>query len=237
VNCLEFRRAVGAEPGLVGTGLDAHRAACPACARYQRELQDMDRLLGRAMQVEVGGRAVAAGGTGAEGATVPGRERPGSPRSMRWWAMAASLVAGVAIATMLWVSWPAPSLAAEVFDHAGHEPGSWTTTGAVAGGDVAQVLDSTGARLRPDVGTVTYARRCFFDHHWVPHLVVQTGAGPVTVFLLGHREVSSETHLAGEGYEAIVMPAPRGSIAVVGRGVPDLESVARQVFESVEWPV
>jgi len=53
MNCLEFRRAVGAEPGLDGPGLAAHRAQCPACARYQRELQDMDRLLGRAMRVDV----------------------------------------------------------------------------------------------------------------------------------------------------------------------------------------
>ena len=223
MNCLEFRRRVGAEPGLDGPEWAAHREACPACARYQQELRDMDRLLGRAMRVEVG-----------QGAT-PRRAGTPSRETHRWWAMAASLVAGVAVAAMLWVSWPEPSLAAEVFDHAAHEPQAWSATGAMAGDDVAAVLDAAGAALRPGAGTVTFAKRCFFDRHWVPHLVVQTGAGPVTVFLLGHREVPGETRLEGDGYEAIVLPAPRGSIAVVGRDVPDLDAVARQVFASVEW--
>jgi len=149
--------------------------------------------------------------------------------------MAASLVAGVIVAAALWVSWPEPSLASEVFDHAAHEPAAWSMAGQVAGTEVAKVLDASGATLRLDAGTVTYARRCFFDRHWVPHLVVRTEAGPVTVFLLGHREVSGETRLEEDGYEAIVLPAPRGSIAVVGRDVPDLDAVARQVFTSVEW--
>jgi hypothetical protein len=223
MNCLEFRRAVGAEPGLDGPGLAAHRAECPACARYQRELQDMDRLLGRAMRVDVERAA----------APVPGPSR--GPGASGWWAMAASLVAGVIVAAALWVSWPEPSLASEVFDHAVHEPEAWSAAGAVAGSEVAEVLDASGATLRPGAGTVTFAKRCFFDRHWVPHLVVQTQAGPVTVFLLGHREVPGETRLEGEGYQAVVLPAPRGSIAVVGRDVPDLDAVARQVFESVEW--
>lgn len=221
MNCLEFRRVTGAEPGLDGAALAAHRDACPACARFQREMQDMDRLLGRAMRVDVA----------TQKATAPVRDPP-----RRWWAMAASLVAGVIVAAALWVTWPEPSLAAEVFDHAAHEPGAWSATSAVAGAEVASVLGSGGATLRPGAGTVTFARRCFFDRHWVPHLVVQTEAGPVTVFLLGHREVSGETRLEGEGYEAVVLPAPRGSIAVVGRGVPGLDAVARQVFASVEWP-
>jgi len=228
MNCLEFRRTIGAEPGLDGPGLAAHRDACPACARFQREMQDMDRLLGRAMRVEL--QPGNAPGRGLSPSSLPVRGQP-----PRWWALAASLVAGVIVAAALWVSWPEPSLASEVFDHAAHEPAAWSKTSQVAGTEVAKVLDASGATMRPGAGTVTYARRCFFDRHWVPHLVVQTEAGPVTVFLLGHREVSGETRLEEDGYEAIVLPAPRGSIAVVGRDVPDLDAVARQVFTSVEW--
>ena len=228
MNCLEFRRTIGAEPGLEAPALVAHREVCPACARFQREMQDMDRLLGRAMRVPLD--------KGSDPSMSPRRDKEGSDPRSRWWAMAASLVAGVIVAAALWVSWPEPSLASEVFDHAAHEPEAWIRTGQVAGPEVAKVLDASGARLRPEAGTVTYARRCFVDGHWVPHLVVQTEAGPVTVFLLGHREVSGETRLEGEGYEAIVLPAPRGSIAVVGREVPGLDAVARQVFASVEWP-
>jgi len=149
--------------------------------------------------------------------------------------MAASLLAGVLLAAVLWASWPEPTLAAEVFDHAAHEPAAWTRSVPVDAAALARVLDASGARLRAGAGTVTFAKRCFFDRHWVPHLVVQTDAGPVTVFLLDHREVAGEMRLDSDGYSAIVLPAPRGSIAVVGRSVPGLAAVARQVFESVEW--
>jgi hypothetical protein len=216
VNCLEFRRHVGAEPFSSDPAVAGHRAACPACARHQDELQAMDRLLGKAMRVDF---------------------QEGSDRSSRrrWYAMAASLLAGVLVAATLWISYPAPTLADEVIGHVLHEPGAWTMAEELPPGAVAEVLDSSGARLRDDAGPVTFAKRCFFDGHWVPHLVVQTGAGPVTVFLLGHREVAAATRIDEHGFSAVVVPAPRGSIAVVGHNVAGIDAIARQIFNAVEW--
>jgi hypothetical protein len=215
VNCLEFRRHVGAEPFSTDPAVAGHRAGCAACARHQDELQAMDRLLGRAMRVDF--------------------QEGSDPSSRRWWAMAASLVAGVLVAATLWVSWPAPTLAAEVIGHALHEPGAWTMTRELAPEAVAEVLDPGGARLREEAGPVTFAKRCFFDGHWVPHLVVQTDAGPVTVFLLSHRDVAAATRIDEQGFSALVLPAPQGSIAVVGRNVTGIDAIARQIFNAVEW--
>ena len=231
MECLEFRRRVGAEPFADGPELSGHRATCAGCARHQDELQAMDRLLGRAMQLDLSGRSTAKAAIHLPAAD--GRGAASVPR--RWYAMAASVVAGVLVAAALWVSWPEPTLAAEVMDHARHEPTSWATAQALPAAAVAEVLEGSGARLRAGGGPVTYARRCFFAGHWVPHLVVQTGAGPVTVFVLGHREVNAATQLDEQGFAAIVLPAPRGSIAVVGRGLRDLDAVAEEVFKSVEW--
>ena len=153
----------------------------------------------------------------------------------RWHAVAASIVAGVLVAATLWMSWPEPTLADEVMDHARHEPQAWTATQALPEAAVAEVLEGSGARLGAGAGPVTYAKRCFFGGHRVPHLVVQTGAGPVTVFVLGHREVTAATRLDEQGLAAVVLPAPRGSIAVVGRGLRDPDAVAEEVFRSVEW--
>lgn len=219
MNCLEFRRQVGADPHSADAAVAAHRGACPACARYQDELRAMDVLLGRAMRLDL---------------SRPPRARP-KPRPRRWLALAASLVAGVLVAATLWVSYPSPTLAAEVIDHALHEPQSWAATQPLPEAAVAELLATRNVRLRAGAGDVTYARRCFFDGHWVPHLVVRTHAGPVTVLLLAHREVSDATRIEERGLSAIVLPAPHGSVAVVGRDLPDLEAVARQVFESVEW--
>lgn len=227
MNCLEFRRAVGAEPFSTAPGVAAHRATCAACARHQDELQAMDRLLSRALQVAWPPQA---------GAGSPRDGRPAhTAGTRRWLAMAASLAGGVLFAAALWVSYPRPTLAAEVMNHALHEPASWNMTRPLSPAAVADVLDSNGARLLPGAGEVTYARRCFFDGHFVPHLVVQTADGPVTVFLLAHRTVKRPVHLEDNGLSAVVLPAPRGSIAVVGRHVADLDAIARKVFANISW--
>jgi hypothetical protein len=228
VNCLEFRRHVGAEPFSTDPAVTGHRAGCAACARHQDELQAMDRLLGRAMRIDFQ--------EGSDPALSPYGDRAGSdPSPRRWYAMAASLVAGVLVAATLWVSWPAPTLAAEVIDHVLHEPAAWTMDRELAPEAVAEVLDPSGARLREQAGPVTFAKRCFFDGHWVPHLVVQTDAGPVTVFLLGHRDVAAATRIDEQGFSALVLPAPHGSIAVVGRNVTGIDAIAHQIFNAVEW--
>lgn len=229
MNCLEFRRAVGAEPFSADSAIEAHAAGCATCARHREELRAMDALLARAMRVDP--------------APAPGRPASdvsrgsGGPASIprRWLAMAASLVAGVLVATTLWLSYPEPSLAGEVIGHALHEPGSWTASQIVAEHRLEEVLGPSGVRLRANAGRVTYAKRCFFEGHWVPHLVVQTAQGPVTVFLLGHREVDGPARVEERGFAGVVLPAPRGSIAVVGRGVTDLDTIARQVFDAVDW--
>ena len=59
--------------------------------------------------------------------------------------------------------------------------------------------------------------------------------GPVTVLMLRHRTLDEPLHLSESGFEGVVLPAPRGSIAIVGEGVADIEGVARTVFASVDW--
>jgi hypothetical protein len=217
MNCLEFRRQIGAEPSASGAEIEAHRGECPACARYQDELRAMDALIGRALAIDAA------------------RIRSIRARRPRWLALAASIVIGLSVGLALWISLPRPSLAREVFDHVAHEPDAMSGTALVAPAVLAGVLDPYGTRLRPGFGNVTYARRCIFAWRVVPHLVVQTPQGPVTVLLLRHRNVSEAVRLVEQGYVGVVLPAPRGSIAIVGRDQMDLDGIARQIFEAVDW--
>jgi len=226
MNCLEFRRRVGAEPSVSGDEIEAHRRECAACARHQDELRAMDTLIGRALAVD----AARIRKSGA--AVSPARI---TPRRPRWLALAASIVIGLSVGLALWISSPRPSLAREVFDHVAHEPAAMTATVPIASEALAGVLDPAGTRLRPGIGDVTYARRCIFEWRVVPHLVVRTPQGPVTVLLLRHRSVSGPVRLAEQGYVGVVLPAPRGSIAIVGQDLKDLDGIAQQVFEAVDW--
>jgi len=226
MNCLEFRRQVGALPSAGGPELDAHRGECAACARHQDELRALDALIARALAVDaarIQRRAAGAGG-------VPATRR-------RFFAIAASLVAGLSVGLVLLVSAPRTSIAREVVDHVMHEPGAMNLLVPVTAGALAGVLDPEGTRLRPGVGDVTFAARCVHQGHVVPHLVVRMPEGAVTVLLLRHREIDEPVQIAEQGLEGVVLPAPRGSIAIVGQGLKDPAGVAQKVFEAVDWGV
>ena len=223
ISCLEFRRRVGAEPFTEDVDVVQHRRGCPACARHQDELRAMDGLIQRALAVDLPGRAGAAAG----GAGVARR---------RFLAIAASLVAGIAVGSILLVVAPRASVAREVMGHVTREATeSMRPTAPLPPAALAAVLGPDGMRLKPSAGEVTFAARCVFDGRVVPHLVVRTPAGPVTVLVLRHRSIGRPMHIDEQGYQGVVMPAPRGAIAVVGRGVSDLDGVARKVFDAVEF--
>jgi len=222
-DCLEFRRRAGAEPFTADAGVEAHRQGCPACARHQDELRAMDGIIRQALAVNPAPRsATSVGATG--GAT-----------RRRFLAIAASLVAGAAVGIVLLFGAPRASIAREVIGHVEHEQGAMEATTPLAPAALAEVLHPDGTRLRPGAGDVTFAARCDFDGHVVPHLVVKTPQGPVTVLMLRHRNLDEPLQLSESGYVGVVLPAPRGSIAIVGEGIADIDGVARTVFESVDW--
>ena len=226
MNCLEFRRLTGAEPGLGTPEIGAHRAECPSCARFQDRMRALDVDIGRALAVD----AAALSRPARRGAGGTGR-RP----IPRWFALAASLVLGVALAAALWVSFPAPTVADEVLDHLRHEPYAWDAREPVQAADIDAVLRPDGVRLRDGHPEVTYAYRCRHRGQWVPHLVVRMPQGPVTVLMLAHREVAGATPVSDHEFTGVVLPAPRGSIAIAARAEVDIDAVARQVFAAVDW--
>lgn len=226
MDCLEFRRQVGAEPSAAGPEFDAHRRECPACARRQDELLAMDALIARALAVDPARFRRLAAGAGA----APAARR-------RFLAIAASIVVGLSVGLLLLVSAPRASIAREVIDHVAHEPGAMTGIVPIAPGALAGVLDPESMRLRPGLGDVTFAARCVYDGRIVPHLVVRMPEGAVTVLLLRHRDIDAPVQVSEQGLAGVVLPAPRGSIAVVGRDLKDLDGIAQKVFEAVDWGV
>jgi hypothetical protein len=90
-------------------------------------------------------------------------------------------------------------------------------------------------RLDGGVGEISFAERCEFEGQVVPHIVVQTPQGPVTLLVLSHRPLARAVRFERGGYAGVVLPAPRGAVAVVGRGVEDFDAVAQQVIDGVDW--
>ena len=226
MNCLEFRRAAGADPGHLDDAARAHRDACPACAEHHRGLLAMDETIRGALRVPLPSPS------DATTRPTPLRSVP-APRQ-RWYALAASLLAGVIVGGILWSGGPRTALAREVVAHVEHEPQSLTATHAEPAA-IERVLRAGGIRLRPEAGEVTYANSCAFRGQVVPHLVVRTAQGPVTVLVLRNEPITRPIRVREGGFQGSVLPAGPGSIAVIGEGPADLDEIKAQVLDAIEW--
>lgn len=222
MNCLEFRRLVGAEPARGGGEIDEHARGCAACSEYAQQMRALDRRLHQALCIAVPAR----------------RRRLGLPglgfSAQRRWALAASLLTAVIAGSLVWLSFPPTTLAEDVVAHAAHEPESWVTDGAdVPPAEVARILRAAGMAEETRFGRISYARSCWFRGHFVPHLVVRDERGPVMVLLLPEETVGRSVRFAEDGYSGVILPAPRGSIAVLAQADARVDGVAARVLRAL----
>jgi len=241
MDCASYRRSVLADPHDEDPQLRAHRESCPDCREYTLRLLRFEGRLEHALRV-----TVAPAATGAPLRRAPQR-RPGALDSVQrrgrrgWLAMAASVLIALIVAGGLWLGASGPSLAADVVAHMAEEPQAWARTDVpVPAPDLDRVLENTRMRLKPDAMMVSYAASCLFRGHRVPHLVVQTSMGPVTVMVLVHESVSKAMPFDEEGYRGVIVPVPgHGSLAVlVHDNQGDLRAVreiAARVQGAIVW--
>jgi hypothetical protein len=221
MNCEEFRTLVGAEPNTTRPDVLAHAEQCAECASYREQMQAMDRLIYRALAVDVQPAAA-----------------PKLPRSnARVWRMAASvLLTAVLVAfTSIWLLTPRDTFAAEVIAHIQEEPDSLLITSeSVSNEHLEKLLGAARVRLKPGVARISYATPCEFRGRFSPHLVVQTEQGPITVLVLPEESRRQREQIDEEGFQGVVLPAPRGVIVVLGLGAP-VDEVAQTVLGALEY--
>jgi hypothetical protein len=238
MRCAEVRRRLGAEPPAATAELDAHVAHCGDCAAYRREMLELDGRIARALELPVSTRVPAAGGAVADvAATVAARAAareagaaPPKSRTGRAWALAASVLLAAALGVFVAGGRDGDALAADVVTHMAGETESWNASRRVPQSTLDLVLRRAGVRLdQAELGEVVYAHACFFRGRWVPHLVVRTAQGPVTVMVLAGEQVEAAKPFEDGGYAGVIAPAPGGAVAVLGRGQRDFDEPLRRV--------
>lgn len=236
MDCALYRRAMMVDPHDADPALTAHREGCHDCSVYGERLLRFESRLDQAVRV-------ATPSSMTDRVTrSPSTNRLGIPGSRQGWlAMAASVLMSAVVAGGLWLSVPASSLAADVVTHMRNEPGAWRRTDvSVPSAALQDVLRDSRLRLAAGADRVTYASSCGFRGHHVPHLVVQTESGPVTVMVLVHEQVAKSTQFDEQGYRGVIVPvAGHGSIAVLTRGVAtdpaSIQHIAARVLDSIVW--
>ncbi len=239
MDCAGYRQAILADPHDDRANLREHLIRCRDCTQYTDQVLKFEGRLERAFRVAMDPPRARAGGP---------RQSPRGWQTARHWragrgwlAAAASVLLAVVVAGGLWLAAPQPSLAAAVVGHMAEEPRAWARTDVpVPRGVLDQVLGESHVRLKGGAGLVSYANSCLFRGHHVPHLVVQTDSGPVTVMVLPHESAWSSTRFDEDGYRGIIVPVPgHGSIAVLERGpatgMAEVQDVASKVLAALDW--
>ena len=227
MNCEHARLLIGADPFAKSPELATHLESCEACRQFQTEMVALEADIRRALE-----QPTAVGG----GRVVP-LPKAAPRRAKRWreWALAATVV--VATIIVGWVIRPTESLAHAVVAHVNAESDSWDNTKPVDAHALADVLNRAGVSLDVTSDKVMYARTCFFRGHWVPHLIIQTTGGPVTVMVLPDEHVRNRMSFYENGLAGIIAPSQHGSVALLAQGTADIEGVARQMKLEARKPV
>ena len=213
MDCKHARLEIGGEPHALSAEVAQHIATCAACAKFRDETLAMESRLKSALE-------------------LPLHHFRESPRKLapRRFALAASVALAVLVGGGAWLFRPQPALAEEIVEHIRHEAGSWQAHDPVPPQVLAAVLAKAGVRYDPHL-PVTYASPCPFRGHIVPHLVVQTDNGPVTVMVLAHEHVDTYaqgTFSEGE-YHGILLQAGSGSIAVLAPKGQELDGALKEL--------
>jgi hypothetical protein len=212
--CRHARVAIGGDPHELSPELSEHLATCAACTRFRAETLALDGRLRAALELPL----------------ADFRKTQAAP--VRRFALAASVVLAVLIGGGAWLFRPQSALASDLVEHVEHEPGSWQGQEPVSPEDLAAVLAKAGVRYDPRF-PVTYASPCPFRGHIVPHLVVQTDRGPLTIMVLAHEKSEAVGTFTEGEYRGIVLPAGAGSIAVVAHKGQDFDGDLKAVLEGV----
>jgi Protein of unknown function (DUF3379) len=241
MNHNEARLLIGADPHSVPPELAEHLASCPECSQFRQEMVGLDSNIRRALEQAPAiaapsasppaASAPAATVTAITSASTAQRRKP----TKHWsaWALAASV--GLVSVLAVWALRPTDTLARDVVTHVEFESKSWSSTENPPLAEIDQTLAQAGVALNMSSDKIMYAHSCLFRGHIVPHLVVSTPQGPVTVLILRYENVKHPMNFQEDGMTGVITPAPHGSIAVLMKGNEKVDAVAQQVQQSVRW--
>lgn len=212
LDCRHVRLAIGGDPLNLSEEVRQHIAGCGTCAQFRDETLAMEGRLKAALELP-----------------LHKFRAPAKPAPVRRFALAASVLLAVLVGAGAWLLSPQQALAEELVEHLRHESGSWTMQRRLSPEEVGAVLRRAGVTYNSRL-PIVYASPCPIRGHVVPHLVVQTDNGPVTVMLLAHEKVERPTEFHEGEYRGTLMPAGEGSVAVVTRDGRDSAGVLDQVL-------
>jgi len=231
MNCDDFRQQLIARPDELDDNMGAHMAACESCLGMATQVQAMDGVLRDALAVEVPQNL---GQTVLMQKILQRKRRNVIPL----FALAATLLLGIGVTAGLWLGRADTQIPAQLIAHIEHEPYLLLpSVDVVPIARVSSVLQQASVTLNDSIPSVRHIGMCEFRGHQVPHLVVHTQDGPITVMLLPHEKVRAVQPFDDGNYSGVIVPSGDGAIAVIGNQGADVEPVRRQFDRAIEFSI
>ena len=231
MNCLDYRRQLGAEPRRESAPMQEHRRSCAGCSAHHARTLGFELALRRSLQVAVpdglAERILLAQTTAERGDRGRGRRR-----RLGWAFAAAVLLAALGLtAYQLRLFSDLPE---QLIAHIAHEPEALLTRAPLPAAEIESRFAVRGLRLAaPPPAGISYAQACPVGLIGSVHMVVPEREGPVTVFFLaGHRERRAD--YASQRMHVRAVPMAAGTLALVAaddRHFDALESSWRHSLE------
>lgn len=218
LDCKQVRLAVGGDPLNLPSDVQQHLAGCAACRKFRDETLALEGHIKAALELPLH------------------RFRDSTRRRapVRRFALAASVLVALMVGGGAWLFRPQPALASEVAEHVRHESGSWALQRRLSQEEIAAVLARAGVHFDSSL-PVVYASPCVLRGYVAPHLVVQTGQGPVTVMLLPGEKIAQRQVFVEDGLEGVLLPAGDGSVAVLTQGGAVPEATEAALLSAIRW--
>lgn len=232
MTCLEFRRLALANPQHPGPAALEHEAVCPDCARFYLDLRRQEEALYQALSIPV-----------PEGLadrillkTRPRRlDRLAAPR---FWlpALAAALVLALGLNLMVPHGLTSEALAAGIIAHVRHEPEVLAAEQSVPWPKLVRAFARSGGDLTSEPAQVSYAGRCLLPGGGQgEHIVLKTPQGKVTLILMPGKPVAAALRLFKDGLNVSVLPAGKGSLALVAESDTLVRDAEADLVRAVRW--
>lgn len=229
MNCLEFRYRRSLSPDASDRDLLQHERGCPACARNARELRELERHLARAVQVPVP--------RGLEW-RILARQSLRRPQRRRWYAgvaIAASLVAALVVVLSGPTPQPQTALAQAVVSYLAVRPAATAVRAPITQAELTEVMEPLGLQFEAAAGPLSDARPCRIRGQQAAHLVIEGEKGPIDVLVMPAEQIRRRHLVKAGDLEILVVPCPRGSMAIVGRSGEALSAAETWLRGATVW--
>lgn len=211
MNCLEYRRQLGADPRRETPEMQAHRRECHGCSSHHALALGFELQLRRSL-------AVAAPDGLAErillAQATQERQENGSQRRYLGWAMTAAVLL-VAVVGVIGLS-PGPAFADAMVEHVQHEPGAFLTRLPLPESEVLRRFSQRGVKVPGALPAgITYVSACPVGSMLTVHMVMAQADGPVTVIYVSHHRENARDDFRKADVVGRSVPMGEGTLVLM----------------------